>query len=154
MKVDDVVEDDPLSSLFGEVVAGHVLEEHEDEVGLQDVMVEPYGSTYVDDPEDGVVEDVASLEWSAKLIEEPLDEEQVLQVVHKEEEQAREREKMITKVWGSLLMDMLMEAAVQWVIRQLEESLEEVSSLYGWEKITSMPIEKDSEHDATLYEAD
>ncbi|KAI5080658.1 hypothetical protein GOP47_0003841 [Adiantum capillus-veneris] len=68
MLLDNTIWDETLSSLLEAMAMGQVLEDHKDEVGLQDVMVDPCDSVYMEGLEDAMLEDATYIESCEKLM--------------------------------------------------------------------------------------
>ncbi|MCO5611212.1 hypothetical protein L7F22_065463 [Adiantum nelumboides] len=139
---DEMVWDEFISSLSRDAETGHVQEEQVDEI-----------ATYGVGCEDMVIEDAASVELSKNMVDGPWDPEQVI-FVEPEEEQAMDAGGLAKEVCALPLMEMLLDVAMQLDFRRLQESLQRISAIYGWEGGSNRLEEQDSEHDDALLEAE
>ncbi|MCO5590593.1 hypothetical protein L7F22_044564 [Adiantum nelumboides] len=142
MLLDEMVWDEFISSLSRDAKIGHVQEEQVEEI-----------AAYGDDCEDMMIEDAASVELSKDMADGPWNLEQVIFVEPKEEE-AVNTGGLRKEVCASLLMEMLLDVAMQLAFKRLQECLERISALYGWEGRSNRLDGQDSEQDDALLEAE
>ncbi|MCO5593017.1 hypothetical protein L7F22_047021 [Adiantum nelumboides] len=107
--------------LSGDAETGHVQEEQVDELASYGVGCE-----------DMAIENAASVELSKNMTDRPWDPKQVI-FVEPKQKQAMDRGELAKEVCASLLMEMLLDVAMQLAFRRLQECLERISALYGWE---------------------
>ncbi|MCO5595756.1 hypothetical protein L7F22_049804 [Adiantum nelumboides] len=89
-------------------------------------------------------------------IEEPLVKEQAGLDVFEEEKQTMNAIELLRKICASLLIGMLVDAAVHWAIGKEQESVVESSTFFGWEggsRMSNMYDEQVDERSGTLFEA-
>ncbi|MCO5605072.1 hypothetical protein L7F22_059250 [Adiantum nelumboides] len=122
MILDEMVWDDFISSLSRDAETWHVQEEQVEEIAAYGV-----------DGEDMVIEDATSVELSKNMIDGPWDPKQVI-FEEPKEEQAMDTGGFAKEVCASLLMKMLLDVAMQLAFWRLQECLERISALYGWQE--------------------
>ncbi|MCO5563784.1 hypothetical protein L7F22_017432 [Adiantum nelumboides] len=109
MLLDEMVWDEFISSLSRDAKTWHMQEEQVDEIAAYGV-----------DGEDVVIEDAASVELSKNMVDGPWNLEQVI-FVEPEEEQAMDVGGLAKEVCALLLMEMLLDVAMQLAFRRLQE---------------------------------
>ncbi|MCO5554846.1 hypothetical protein L7F22_008382 [Adiantum nelumboides] len=115
---------DPGSSLVEmdstEVGQRHMLEGHGQKVDMQEVLYKPCCHDCLDDV------DVVQREKPFVKEQDDLD-------VLEDEKHDMHAVELLRKVCASLLMGMLVDAVMHWAIGKVQESVEESSTLHGWE---------------------